>query len=423
MTSLALAPVVSHRGAVHSAGILDGLLRGQARNGTRNPRIALFIPTLGAGGAERITLTLACGFRRLGLSVDLVVASSQGELRAAIPRGVRLVDLAMDWHVDNIQPMVAYLRRARPLALVSSLTEANCLAIQARAAAGVDTRLAVVEHSTLSRIARSLPADAGRKLPILIRRHYPQADAIIAVSAGVADDLALTTGLPRQRIDVVYNPVPAQEIRRQSTLSVRHPWLAAGQPPLVLAVGRLAPAKDFATLVQAFARLRRVRPARLVILGEGAQRAPLEHLAVSLGLQRDVYMPGFVANPFAWMKRAGTLALSSRWEGLPTVLVEALACGVPIVSTDCPSGPAEILENGKWGRLVPPGNEQALAAAIGESLQQALPTARLGFVRAGFFSLERALCEYGRRLGLGRLVREQIHRLDFDAQAAGGALA
>lgn len=358
-------------------------------------RIALFMPTLGGGGAERVMLTLAKGFVESGHAVDLVVASAQGELRATVPVAVRLVDLQLDWHVDNFQPLAAYLRRRRPAALVSALSEANCMAIRAREAAAVDTRVAVTEHSTLSRIAGS----QGAHLPALVGAHYRRADAVVAVSIGVADDLAVTAGLDRDRVSVVYNPVEADRIAGRSAAAPDHPWLAAGQPPVVLAVGRLAPAKDYPTLLRAFARLHQRRPARLLILGEGPGRRQLQQLASSLGVRDAVSMPGFVANPYPYMRRAAVLALASRWEGLPTVLLEALACNAAIVATDCPSGPAEILEGGKWGRLVPVGDDHALAAALERVLGER-HARRDGLPRARFFSLQRAVQAYGRKLGL-----------------------
>lgn len=366
--------------------------RPAARSGER---IALFMPTLGGGGAERVMLTLARGFRAHGHAVDLVVACARGELRAAVPAGVHLVDLQLDWHVSNFQPLADWLRRHRPVALVSALTEANCLALQARDAAAVATRVAVTEHSTLSRIAR----DQAPHLPALVAAHYPRADAVVAVSAGVADDLAATSGLARSRVDVIYNPVQADRIAALSAAAPAHPWLAPGQPPVVLAVGRLTAAKDYPTLLHAFARLRRRRAVRLLILGEGPQRAQLLGLADSLGLSADVALPGFVANPYPCMRRAAVLALASRWEGLPTVLIEALACGATIVATDCPSGPAEILEQGQWGRLVPVGDVPALAAALECAIQAPGPL-RHGLTRARFFSLQRAVSAYSRRLGL-----------------------
>jgi glycosyltransferase involved in cell wall biosynthesis len=222
---------------------------------------------------------------------------------------------------------------------------------------------------------------------------YPWADAVIAVSDGVAEQVASLTGMPRERITTIYNPVVTPELLWRSREPVDHPWLAPGQPPVVLGVGKLKIQKGFRTLIRAFARVRAARPARLVILGEGARRRTLEALVDELGLREDVALPGYVENPWAWMSRASVFALSSRWEGLPGALIEAMACGCPVVSTDCPSGPAEILEGGVYGPLVPVGDAGALARAILELLDAPPDPARLR-ARAAAFCVDPALERY-----------------------------
>jgi glycosyltransferase involved in cell wall biosynthesis len=203
-----------------------------------------------------------------------------------------------------------------------------------------------------------------RLMPKLVRRFYRWADGIVAVSKGVADDLVQVTGLPPERIQVIYNPIVTPELMAKAQDTLDHPWFGPGQPPVILAVGRLDPQKDFHTLIRAFAQVRQIRLSRLLILGEGEERQALEALVCQLGLQDDVCLPGFVANPYPYMTRAGVFVLSSRWEGLPGVLIEALYCGVPLVSTDCPSGPREILANGQYGKLVPVGDVVAMTQAI-----------------------------------------------------------
>jgi glycosyltransferase involved in cell wall biosynthesis len=243
-------------------------------------------------------------------------------------------------------------------------------------------------------------------LPAVLRRAYDQADAVVAVSDGVADDLAAWSGLARGRITTIYNPVATPDLAALQRAPVDHPWFQPGAPPVVMSAGRLSRAKDFPTLIRAFARVRRALPARLVIFGQGKSEwkttksiAALRQLAAGLGIAADVALPGFVANPFAYMARAATFALSSINEGLPGVLIQAMACGCPVVSTDCPSGPAEILAAGRYGRLVPPGDDRALAEAIIATLE-APPPADVLRERAGFFSVERAVAQY-ERLMLG----------------------
>jgi glycosyltransferase involved in cell wall biosynthesis len=202
---------------------------------------------------------------------------------------------------------------------------------------------------------------------------YPWADEIIAVSKGVGEDLAEFSGLPIDRITVINNPVITPRLRQLASEPADHPWFVLGQPPVILGVGRLTAQKDFGTLMKAFAELRKHRDARLIILGEGPGRPELERLAEDLGLRGDVQLPGFVQNPYAFMSGAALLALSSRWEGSPSVLIESLGCGTPVVATDCPSGPNEILEAGRYGPLVPVGDSQRLAEAMLATLETPLP--------------------------------------------------
>jgi glycosyltransferase involved in cell wall biosynthesis len=233
-----------------------------------------------------------------------------------------------------------------------------------------------------------------------VGRTYPFADAVVAVSSELADDLSAVAGLPRGLIRTVYNPVVGPELPALAAEPAGHPWLRPGGPPVVLGAGRLVEQKDFPTLLRAFALVRRERPARLVILGEGpaGAREGLAALAAGLGVAADLDLPGFVANPYAYMARAAAFALSSLHEGLPGVLIQALACGCPVVSTDCPSGPREILDGGRYGRLVPVGDHEALARAILACLDD--PSGREERVaRAAAFGLERAVDRYLELIG------------------------
>jgi glycosyltransferase involved in cell wall biosynthesis len=227
----------------------------------------------------------------------------------------------------------------------------------------------------------------------LLRRTYPEADRIIAVSRGVADDLRTLVRLPPELVTTAYNPVVDSELAKKADAPIDHPWFVPGAPPVIIAVGRLTEQKDFPTLLRAFARVRAQRQARLLILGEGELRRKLEALACELGVDQDVSLSGFMSNPFAYMARAAVFVLSSAYEGLPGVLIETLACGCPVVSTDCPSGPAEILKNGQYGRLVPVGDPAAMAQAILSTLE-APPDRGLLQKRASLFSVDRAIEQY-----------------------------
>jgi glycosyltransferase involved in cell wall biosynthesis len=337
-------------------------------------RIAVLIATMGSGGAERSMVRLAAGLARTGRPTDLVLGCRAEDAYAdELSDDVRVVRLGASRALLSLPRLVAYLRRERPVAMVSSLDYMNVIAVVARWLARVDTRLVVNEQNTLSMESGHSAHLRQRLVPALVRRSYPRADEIAAVSAGVADDLATVMSLPRRRVRVINNPVVVPELAEMVAQPCDHPWLAVEHPPVLLAVGRLAPQKDFESLLRAFATVRASTEARLLILGEGPDRNRLETLVAQLGLTDCVQLPGWVGNPYPYMARSDVFVLSSRWEGLPTVLIEALYCGMRIVSTDCPSGPQEILEGGRWGALVPVGDPDALAAAILETLRDEGP--------------------------------------------------
>lgn len=339
-----------------------------------NPeRLAIFVPDMSDGGAERSMLKLARGIADRGYAVDLVLARATGPFMAEVPEAARLVNFNVRRVLTSLPALVHYLRRERPEALLSVL-HANLVALWARRLAGVPTRVVVSERTTLSSEAQYYASDLRKRLmPRLARCFYPWADSIVAVSQGVAQDLTQVVRIPPDRIRVIYNPIVTPEFRTKVQVPLKHPWFKAGEPPVILAVGRLTSLKDFTTLIRAFARVRQTRFARLIILGEGEERPVLETLVRQLDLKQDVSLPGFILNPYPYMVQAALFVLSSRWEGLPGVLVEALYCGAPLVSTDCPSGPREILADGKYGQLVPVGDVNALAEAIGIALAGGAP--------------------------------------------------
>ena len=314
-------------------------------------------------------LNLALGMAEGGHAVDLVLAQAEGAFMDHVRKPVRLVDLKAARALTSLPALVKYLRREQPVAMLSVFGYVNIIALWAWRLARVRTRLYVNEQNTVSLEAANGSNWRSRMTPRLIKRFYPWANGIVVVSQGVRDDLSQLTGIPRERITVIYNPsVVKAEVLAKAQASLDHPWFGAGRPPVLVAVGRLQQQKDYPMLIRAFAQVRRGRAARLVILGEGRERSKLELLVEELGLEQDVSLPGFVENPYAYMSQASLFVLSSKWEGLPTVLVEALCCGTPAVATDCPSGPREILKDGQYGQLVPVGDADALARAIEVSL-------------------------------------------------------
>jgi glycosyltransferase involved in cell wall biosynthesis len=392
-------------------------------------RIALFVPSLAGGGVEASMLRTAKALLGRDFRVDLVLCERKGPLVDRVPPQTRVIELKpapmvvararalatdpgglrellkpvlLAWKAPHrlayLPELIRYLQSVRPDALLSALPTLNLLAVWARRGAGVATRVVISERDTLSTAIDGSRQWRKRYLPPLLQRAYMMADGVIAVSDGVADDLVASTGIPRARITTVYNPVVNPELAAKARAPLDHPWFAPGAPPVILGVGRLHPQKDFATLIRAFARLRADRPARLLILGgessgDSAYVAELKALPARLGVAEDVDLPGFAQNPLAYMRRAATFVLSSVHEGLGIVLIEALACGTPVVSTDCPHGPSEILDHGRFGPLVPVGDDASLAAAIRATLDDPLP-AELLRSRAGMFTVERAVDRY-----------------------------
>lgn len=331
-------------------------------------KIAVLVNNMEGGGAQRVLLNLANGIANRGYSVDMVLAKAKGPYLKDISPKLRLVDLDARRALACTPALVHYLRMERPEVMLTGLSYINNIALLARRLAGSSTRVVITVHNTMSRNTSEKSKWYGQTALAMTKRLYPQADGIVAVSTGVADVLSEVVGLPRQSIRVIYNPVITPEMRSKALEAPNHPWLEAGGPPVFLGVGRLTGLKDFASLIQAFARVRAHQPARLMILGEGPERENLENLVTSLSVDDDVMLPGFVDNPYAYMAQSDVYVLSSQWEGLPTALIEALYCGTTVVSTDCPSGPSEILKDGQYGRLVPVGDVEAMTNAMTDAL-------------------------------------------------------
>jgi glycosyltransferase involved in cell wall biosynthesis len=330
------------------------------------------LPTLDDGGAERVMLQLGASFLARGLPVDLVVAIPGGPLDSQVPPGLRVVDLKAKRSVGALPSLVGYLRRERPVAMLATLEHANILAVWANALSRTRTRVVLREANVL------LPRDQMKGvrphlLRALMRGFYRQAETIVAVSESVAASLRDGLGVAPAKLRTIYNPVVTPAIAEKAAAALDDDWFVPGAPPVVLGVGRLAPQKDFSTLVRAFAEVRRSRPARLVILGEGEERAAILDLARELGVAGDVRLPGYDHNPFRYMARATVFALSSIFEGLPGALIQAMACGCRVISTDCPGGSREILAGADPARaaLVPMRDPAALARGISALLDDA----------------------------------------------------
>jgi glycosyltransferase involved in cell wall biosynthesis len=367
----------------------------------RSGRVCIFIPGFGDGGVEHMLVNLARGVARLGHAVDFIVRRAEGPYLHTLPDEVEVIELNTAGAAGQCRRLVSYLDAKAPDVLLSAKMDDDKTALRARRRTRAATRLVLRPGTTFT--AR---LEARRRNFVVkwltrrrLRRLFAGADGIVAVSRGVADDIIRLTGVPPSLVTVIPNPVIVPELFSLAEEAAGHPWLDGAGAPVVIGVGGLRRQKDFPTLVRAFARVRARRPCRLVILGEGRQRRRLLRLANELGVGPDVALPGFVANPYAWLAKSRLFVLSSLWEGSPNVLTEALAVGTPVVATDCPSGPREILQEGRYGRLVPPGDVGAMASAMSEALDEPVDRLRL---RSAIeqYTMEQSASRYLRYFGL-----------------------
>ena len=364
------------------------------------PFISLFIPNLDGGGAERVMLHLAEGFAKRGFDVDLVVAQAEGAYLSKIPDTIRLVNLDAKSPVILFKTLALkqYLKQEQPAFLISTL-DIFSSATWAKRLAGVNTQVVMCVQTNLSQQFQDRHAMLMQKIKwAVVQRFYPWADAIVTASEGVARDIEQHAKISMQQMTVIHNPVVTSDFSEKAQEAVAHPWFSDDQPPVLLGVGRIVKQKSFATLIQAFARVRQCCPARLMILGDVDPREPgvkpeLEGLIKKFGLQDDVLFLGFVENPYAYMARANVFVLSSIYEGFGNVVAEAIAAGTPVVSTDCESGPAEILNKGQYGELVPVGDHEAMANAIVATLNQPMDTQVLK-VRSQAFTIDCIVHQY-----------------------------
>ena len=351
-------------------------------------------PKRSSGGVRKWVLTMANALVERGYSVDLLCET---------PRFKFVDEPLLDPRVTRIVLGVGLLARLRRhryvqqhpgVRLVAALNRYNIRATRIKRKFGARVHVMLTQRENLSADVEWRNPRKYKKETRAIRAHFNCADAVVAVSQGLADDLRNNFGVRAEKLHAIYNPAFTPRFLDAAQAPVDHPWLAQKDKPVVLAAGRLHFVKGFADLLHAFARVRRSCDARLIILGEGKERPNLERLVAALGLTDSVLLPGRVPTTAPWMARSDVFVLSSRREGLPAVLIEALAIGMPIVSTRCPSGPEEILQNGKWGRLVPVADIDALATAIVDVLGDP-PTDRMARqAHAATFSLDAALEQY-----------------------------
>lgn len=356
-------------------------------------KLDILMYSFGDGGVERMVVNTACGLAGRGVTIRFFTADRHGPYLDRLDPAISLETLP-DSPRARVQRMAAHLRDDEPDAILVAKAPDARLALRARSIARATIPIVMRPGTTISERVRGV----GGRIKLWRLAHlYRRADAIIANSAGVRDDIAAVAGVPEQRIHLVRNPVITPDLHELATQPLEHPWFAQQEIPVLLGAGGLRQQKDFPTLVRAFAALRHRRPARLVILGRGRQEQRLRDLVDELGIGDDVHLAGFVDNPYPYLARCNLFALSSRWEGSPNVLTEALALGTAVVATDCRSGPREILQDGRYGPLVPVGNVEALAGAMERVLDAPLDPGELKQA-ATEYTLERNAEHYHRIL-------------------------
>ncbi|WP_175443065.1 glycosyltransferase [Halofilum ochraceum] len=351
-------------------------------------------------GKMRINLMNALA--EAGYTVDLVLGKHKGEHQLPLNPSIRVVRLGTTHAVFAAPSLALYLRRSRPKALLSQRIRVTVLAHRARALARVLTRIYATGDTHESRSVSSYPPREQRKRLARIRKYFARNDGMIAVSHGVAEDHAALMRWPVEAIHIIPNPVITPGIEELAREPVDHTWFQDDGPPVVLSIGRLAEPKDFPTLIRAFALFRQQHAARLVILGEGRLRGTLEALAREHGVAADIDMPGFADNVYAYLSRSRMLVMSSAWEGLGNVLIEAMAVGTPVVSTNCPSGPSEILKDGRLGPLAPVGDAAELARSMTEAWDDPVDPDTLRHSAHERYSVARSAASYIMAMGLDR---------------------
>jgi glycosyltransferase involved in cell wall biosynthesis len=328
------------------------------------PKLAILVSFSGQGGVERMIANLSQSLAIAPIDLDILLIKAKGPHFAALPDQANIIHLRARHSATSVFEVARYLRREKPDALLAIKHRGIIAALQARALARTSTPISGRLGTTVSAALAHKSSRRRARWFNTMRRYYPKLHRLIAVSQGVADDVISITGMPDRQVTVVRNPTVTPAMLNGASVPVEHPWFAQNAPPVVLGVGRLTEQKDFPTLLRAFAEVAKQRDARLVILGEGQLRETLLEQSRQLGIADKVAFPGFTDNPWAWMHRAAVFVLSSRWEGSPNTLTEALALGTPVVSTDCPSGPRELLSGGSIAPLVPMGDITALSEAI-----------------------------------------------------------
>jgi len=364
-------------------------------------KITFFLPSLEPGGTERNVVNLVNHINKERYAVSLVLGDKEGDFVKEVKADIPIINLKASSSLGLFFALVRYFKNQKPDIFISAFPRINVICIAAKILSGVQTKIVITEHSVFSMlpvIAKTFWRRAFARffMSILAATLYPKADSIVCVSQGIADDLAKIANVSG-KMKVIYNAIINDEIYQLAKEPTAHPWFSDQKIPVVVAVGRLVACKDYPTLLKAFGRVLKTHPARLIVLGSGPERDKLISIARYMGLSEHTDFVGFKKNPYAYMKKSSVLALSSLQEGFGNVIIEAMACGTPVVSTNCPAGPGEIIEHMKNGILVPVGDETALARAILKILHDPLLMEKFsaeGKATAKYFSVQKSVSEY-----------------------------
>lgn len=347
--------------------------------------ISFLLNDLSDGGVERVTLNLAEGLLEKGYEIHFICFQKKGDFLSQVPEEIQIIDLKVNRAFKSIPALSKYIKKYKPDVLFSAKHYINVMALITKSLSFTKTKIVVAGHGMF------FPEQQSKLLTRFMQFLYPKADKIIAVSQGVAENIAASAKIDQNLIEVIYNPVITEQLKEKVNEEI--PFPKEANTKYILSVGRLSKEKDFATLINAFEKVHDVICSKLIIIGEGPEREKLENLISKKNLENSISLSGFSANPYATLKHGDLFVLSSLTEGLPTVIIEALYCGVPVISTDCPSGPREILENGKFGKLVSVGDESELASEILRTLDESVDKEKLK-ARSLRFSSENAVINY-----------------------------
>ncbi|GAP39839.1 glycosyltransferase [Flexilinea flocculi] len=358
-------------------------------------KIAFFSYDMRVGGAEKMILTLLPWFINAGYSIDLVLVKKTGAFLTDIDPRVNLISLKKEHVSQSLFPLIRYFKKSKPDVFISNLTHLNIVTIIAKIFSGTCSKIIITEHNTIT--ANNLENGGKESILVFLSKFlYPLADKTVVVSEGAAQNLIDAIRINPNKVQNIYNPIDIDHIHLLAKEQINESWLTEKSIPVLIAVGRLEQQKNFSFLMDVFQTLIKKRKARLLILGEGSERQMLEQQMIAYGIENEVKLPGIKTNPYPYISNADILVCTSKYEGFNITLAESLACGTPVISMNCPYGPAEILDNGTYGQLIPPGDRDGMVDAIIAAIDhpESLPSKEKLMERAKRFSAEKIFSEY-----------------------------